>query len=96
MRTAGGTEYNVGTDIASASYVFGRTSTPLWQVPRSAYRRAQYSVAEMNADFRVISPLTLWLYECYTGLPAWVDLGGSLTFGDSPLGVWSRGMVVRI
>ena len=82
---AGGPEYNLATDLAAARYVIEGSSVPLWQVPQDAYRQLQYSMAEMTADFRPISPLTRWLYERYTELPAWVELGGALTMGDSPL-----------
>jgi hypothetical protein len=33
----------------------------------------------------VISPVAQWLYEQYQHLPPFVQLGGSLTFGDSPM-----------
>lgn len=82
---AGGAEYNLATDLKAAQYVIEQTQVSLWQVPKDAYRKLQYSVAEMTADFRPISPLTRWLYERYTQLPSWVELGGALTMGDSPL-----------
>lgn len=81
----GGDEYNLATDRAAARYVIEESRVPLWQIPQDVYRDLQYSVAEMTADFRSISPLTRWLYERYTTLPAWVELGGALTMGDSPL-----------
>ncbi len=82
---AGDGEYNLDTDPAAARLVLEESDVPLWQVPAPTYRALQFGVAELTADFRPISPLTRWLYDRYTRLPAWVDLGGALTMGDSPL-----------
>lgn len=82
---AGGWEYNLSTDLESAKYVFENTTIPVWQIPQATYRQMQYSVAEMGSDFRPISPLTHWLYDFYTTIPKFVEIGGSLTMGDHPL-----------
>lgn len=81
----GGPEYNLATDAPAAAHVVEGSAVPLWQVPRAAYRRWLYSVAEMTADLRPISPLSRWLYERYLAIPSWVDLGGAVVLGDSPL-----------
>ncbi|WP_181405050.1 nucleoside hydrolase [Aestuariibacter sp. GS-14] len=78
-------EYNLATDLQAAKYVIEQTYVPVWQIPVSAYRQMQYSVAEMRLDFKPISPSTEWLYNQYTHLPPFVDMGGSLTMGDHPL-----------
>jgi len=82
---AGDGEYNLDTDPAAARLVLEESDVPLWQVPASTYRALQFGVAELTAHFRPISPLTRWLYDRYTQLPGWVELGGALTMGDSPL-----------
>lgn len=81
----GGWEYNLMTDIEAARDVIERSSVPLWMVPQPAYRQMQYSVAELDADLRPISPLTQWLYERFTMPPDWIDVGGAWPLGDSPL-----------
>jgi Inosine-uridine preferring nucleoside hydrolase len=81
----GGWEYNLATDLAAAREVIERSQVPLWQVPQPAYRHMQYSVAEMAADMRPISPFTRWLYDSFTNPPDFVDVGGSWPMGDSPL-----------
>jgi len=81
----GGWEYNLMTDIEAAREVIERSSVPLWMVPQPAYRQMQYSVAELDADLRPISPLTQWLYERFTTPPDWIDVGGAWPLGDSPL-----------
>jgi hypothetical protein len=82
---AGGWEYNLMTDIEAARTVIEGSRVPLWMVPQPAYRQMQYSVAEMDADLRPISPLTEWLYDRFTTPPDWFDIGGAWPLGDSPL-----------
>lgn len=81
----GSHEYNLNTDLQSAKFVIEQTSLPMWQIPVTTYRQMQYSVAEMQMDFKPISPVADWLYDQYTHLPPFVDMGGSLTMGDHPL-----------
>ncbi len=82
---SGGWEYNLSTDINAAKYVFEQSQIPVTQIPVSAYRQMQYSVAEMRVDFRPLSDTTRWLYSLYTELPDFVEMGGSLTMVDHPL-----------
>jgi hypothetical protein len=82
---AGGTEYNLMTDLAAARLVFEESRIPILQIPQEEYRRFQVSVAELGAGFRSMSPLAGWLYDQYRHLPPFVQPGGTLTFGDSPL-----------
>jgi hypothetical protein len=81
----GGVEYNLSTDIEAARLVLEKSTVPVWQVPEGEYKRFQISVAEMSASIRSISPVARWLYDQYRNLPPFVQLGGSITFGDSPL-----------
>ncbi|WP_229464092.1 nucleoside hydrolase [Massilia sp. 9I] len=81
----GGTEYNLSTDLAAARTVLEQSAMPVWRVPAEEYRRFQVSVAELTNDFRRISPVARWLYDQYRKLPPLVQLGGTITFGDSPL-----------
>jgi hypothetical protein len=81
----GSKEYNLSTDLAAARQVFETSNLPVWQVPAEEYRRFQVSVAEMNLDVAPISPLSGWLCEQYGHLPPFVQLAGSVTFGDSPM-----------
>ncbi|MFL6636250.1 MAG: nucleoside hydrolase [Massilia sp.] len=83
--TAGGAEYNLDTDPAAVRFVFDDTTIPVLQIPQEEYRRFQVSVAELEGAFRSISPLAGWLVDQYRHLPPFVQPGGTLTFGDSPL-----------
>lgn len=82
---SGGWEYNLATDIKAARLVIEESAVPLWQIPQPAYRQLQYSIAEMAADMRSISPFSRWLYDRFTSPPDFVDLGGTWPMGDSPL-----------
>jgi hypothetical protein len=79
------TEYNLATDAAAARHVFEQTALPILQIPAEEYRRFQVPVAQLNGDFQAISPLARWLLDQYRHLPPFVQLAGTLTFGDSPL-----------
>ena len=81
----GGWEYNLATDVEAARVVIEQSAIPIWQIPQPAYRQAQFSIAEMTADLRPISPFSRWLYERFTSPPAFVELGGTWPLGDSPL-----------
>lgn len=81
----GGAEYNLSTDLAAARHVFEETPLPILQIPAEEYRRFQVSVAELDDGMRPLSPLARWLYAQYRHLPPFVQPGGTLTFGDSPL-----------
>jgi hypothetical protein len=81
----GGVEYNLSTDIAAARYVLEQSTVPVWQIPEAEYKRFQVSVAELGTTLRPISPAAQWLYDQYRNLPPFVQLGGSITFGDSPM-----------
>ncbi len=61
------------------------SAVTLWQIPQPTYRQLQYSVAEMAADLRGISPFSRWLYDRFTAPPDFVTLGGTWPMGDSPL-----------
>lgn len=81
----GGWEYNLAMDADGAREVIERSKVPVWQVPQPAYRQMGYSIAEMAADLRPISPFSRWLYDQFTNPPDFFDLGGAWPMGDSPL-----------
>ncbi|ALK99320.2 MULTISPECIES: nucleoside hydrolase [unclassified Massilia] len=78
-------EYNLATDIAAARYVLEESKVEVWQVAQEEYMRFQLSVAELTGGFRTISPVAEWLYSQYLHLPPFVELGGSIGFGDSAM-----------
>lgn len=85
LATGGEPEYNFATDADAARQVLAHPSLPLWVVPRETYRQLTVSVAELGADLRTASRLSRWLYERYLKLPPFVQLGPTVTLGDSAL-----------
>ncbi|MFD1612309.1 nucleoside hydrolase [Sphingomonas tabacisoli] len=81
----GGWEYNLATDVEAARVVIGRSTMPVLQVPQSAYRQMQISVAELEADVRATSDFGAWLYDRFTNPPSFIDVGGAWPMGDTPL-----------
>lgn len=81
----GAWEYNLAADPEAARAVIEGSAVPLWQVPQPVYRQMQFSLAELAADMRPISPFSRWLFDRFTNPPDFVDLGGSWPMGDSPL-----------
>lgn len=82
---AGSAEYNQSNELAAARYVLTESAVPVWQIPEEEYKRFQVSVAELTSGFRDIWPVSRWLYSQYLQLPPFVQLGGSLGFGDSAM-----------
>lgn len=78
-------EYNLDLDRDAARQVLDRAGVPVWQIPLEEYRRFQISVAELETQLRPISPAAAWLCDRYAQLPPFVELAGTLIFGDSPL-----------
>lgn len=80
----GGWEYNLATDVGAARHIIEESAVPLWQIPQNAYRQMQFSIAEMTADLRPLSPFAAWLYDRFTTPPSFVDIGGAWPLGDNP------------
>lgn len=83
-------EYNTNIDIAAVKAVFNRSSVPIWQVPRNAYRQAifPYSqlVLQVKPKGKVGSYLCTQLETLMEAAHDWkFDLGEVYILGDSPL-----------
>lgn len=78
-------EYNLATDAAAAQQVLAHTGLSLRVVPRETYRQIRVSVAELTSDVQALSALGRWLVERYLNLPPFVQLGPTVTLGDSAL-----------
>lgn len=85
LTPSGQAEYNFATDADAARQVLAHPTLPLWVAPRETYQQLAVSVAELGADLGPISPLGRWLYERYLTLPPFVQLGPTVTLGDSAL-----------
>jgi inosine-uridine nucleoside N-ribohydrolase len=82
-------EYNLNIDIAAARVVFNRSNTPIWQVPRNAYRQAllPYSQLLLNikTQGKVGSYLSGLLEDLMIRIQRFVNIGETYILGDSPL-----------
>lgn len=80
----GNWEYNLMADVAAARTVFAQPGLEITQIPQSTYRQMLFSIAELYARMRPISPFTRWLYDRFTSPPSFVNLGGTWPMGDTP------------
>ncbi len=83
-------EYNTGIDPIAAQVVFNDSDLVIWQVPRTTYRMAIASRAELLTMLRPVGELGRHLFdelgavaEMVGGLG--VDVGETYVLGDSPL-----------
>ncbi|QMU29715.1 nucleoside hydrolase [Adhaeribacter radiodurans] len=82
-------EYNLNIDIAAARVVFNKSSIPIWQVPRNAYRQAilPYSqlLLKIKPQGKTGSYLSGILESLMTRIQKYVNMGETYILGDSPL-----------
>ena len=83
-------EYNLLIDVAAGSVVFGRSSIPIWQVPRDAYRQTLASFAELRLRMAGEGALGARLFAALDSLRSMaaehgLHLGETYALGDSPL-----------
>ncbi|GAA4169511.1 nucleoside hydrolase [Gryllotalpicola koreensis] len=83
-------EYNLAIDIPAARVVFNESQISIWQVPRSTYRQALVSRAELERRVRPLGPLGEFLADAVDDLAARAEAGGlaigeTYCLGDQPL-----------
>jgi hypothetical protein len=83
-------EYNLTIDTVAAQVVFGDSAIPIWQVPRSTYRQATVSMAELRVGVRPFGPVGAYLYDeiCAVGemlTQLGMNAGETYVMGDQPL-----------
>jgi purine nucleosidase len=83
-------EYNLLIDVTAGSVVFGRSSIPIWQVPRDAYRQTLVSFPELRLRMAGEGALGARLYAALDGVRSMAaehgfPLGETYILGDSPL-----------
>jgi hypothetical protein len=84
LAEAGGGEYNSGTDTASAAEVLA-SGMPLVRIPYEEYTRMTVALDAVKNDLAAASPVGSWLAERLLDVPPFVELGITLTLGDSVL-----------
>jgi len=83
-------EYNTNIDIAAVKAVFNRSSVPVWQVPRNAYRQAIFPYSQLLLQVKpkgkVGNYLCTQIENIMKAAHNWkLDLGEVYILGDSPL-----------
>ncbi|HEU4901332.1 MAG TPA: nucleoside hydrolase [Flavisolibacter sp.] len=82
-------EYNLNIDIAAARVVFNRSTVPVWQVPRNAYRQAllPYSqlLLQVKGKGKIGNHLGATLENLMKNIQKYVNIGETYVLGDSPL-----------
>ena len=86
-------EYNADTDAASAAEVLA-SGLPLVRIPYEEYTRMTVAVDAVKNELAAASPVGSWLAERLLNVPPFVQLGSTLTLGDSVLvPFWPGGTV---
>lgn len=82
-------EYNTAIDIFAARVLFNRTTVPIWQVPRNAYRQVllPYSqlLSRVKPHGKLGAHLSSVLESLMTRIQKYVNIGETYILGDSPL-----------
>jgi hypothetical protein len=81
---AGRGEYNSETDLEAAAEVLA-SGMPLVRIPSEEYARMSVAVDAVKNELAAASPVGLWLAERLLDVPPFVQLGATLTLGDSVL-----------
>lgn len=83
-------EYNLNIDRAAARAVFNRSTVPIWQIPRNAYRQCLMSYAQLLLKVKPKGQLGAYLYQQIAGILSRLQQYGlkaaeTYVMGDSPL-----------
>ncbi len=83
-------EYNLNIDIAAAQAVFNRSTIPIWQVPRNAYRQALLPYSQLLVKVKPHGKVGSYLCGVLETLMARLqtyklNIGETYVLGDSPL-----------
>ena len=85
----GNPEYNLAIDTAAARVIFNKSSIPVWQVPRNAYRQAIISYSEILLKIKPQGKVGAYLADVLQTLiekiQKYLNLGEVYILGDSPL-----------
>lgn len=84
LAEAGGGEYNSGTDPDAAAEVLA-SGMPVVRIPFEEYTQMTVAVEAVRSDLASASPVGSWLAERLLDVPPFVQLGSTLTLGDSVL-----------
>lgn len=83
-------EYNLGIDIKAAQTIFNKSDIRLWQVPRSSYRQALLSYAQLMVIIKPLGKVGEYLSSKIESVRKTTEkyhlnIGETYILGDSPL-----------
>jgi Inosine-uridine nucleoside N-ribohydrolase len=83
-------EYNLGIDLPAGQVIFNKSNIPVWQVPRSTYRQALFSYAELLTKVKPLGETGKYLTEALEKIMKLTvqinyHIGETYILGDSPL-----------
>lgn len=83
-------EYNTNIDIGAVRAVFNRSTVPIWQIPRNAYRQCIFPYSQLLTQVktkgRIGAYLCTQLENIMKAAHNWkLELGETYVLGDSPL-----------
>lgn len=83
-------EYNLNIDISAGRAVFNRSTVPLWQVPRNAYRQALLPYSQLQLRVKPYGKTGAYLCDVIEKLMGRLqqyklNIGETYILGDSPL-----------
>jgi hypothetical protein len=81
---AGSGEYNSDTDLEAAAQALA-SGMPVVRIPCEEYTQMTVAVEAVKSDLASASPVGSWLAERLLDVPPFVQLGSTLTLGDSVL-----------
>lgn len=88
----GGTEveYNLALSIPGAQTVFNKSSIPIWQVPRNAYRQCIMPMSRLYLELSDCGEIGKYLFNSLTNIMSKINqwggnMGETYILGDSPL-----------
>ncbi len=83
-------EYNLGIDIKAGQVIFNKSSIPIWQVPRNAYRQVLLPYSSLVLKIKTQGKIGAYLSNTLENLLQRIakfnlNLGETYILGDSPL-----------
>lgn len=83
-------EYNLGIDLMAGQVIFNKSKIMIWQVPRSTYRQALFSYAELLTKIKPLGETGKYLVNSLENIMKMTVqmkyyIGETYILGDSPL-----------
>ena len=83
-------EYNLALSISGAQAIFNKSSIPIWQVPRNAYRQCLMPMSRLYLELSDCGEIGRYLFDSLINIMSKIhewggNMGETYILGDSPL-----------